>query len=804
MAALIEGPEVNLSLAKELGLLEEEYNRILDILGRTPTYTELGIFSVMWSEHCSYKNSILEIKKLPRSGGKLLVKAGEENAGLVDIGDGLAVAFKIESHNHPSAVEPYQGAATGVGGILRDIFTMGARPIAALNSLRFGEITTPLNPPFVKGGTETPSVPPLGKGGTSDGAKDATSLSDGGVNRTKYLFKNVVKGIGDYGNCFGVPTVSGEIYFEECYRDNPLVNAMAVGIVKHDQMARAAAKGEGNPVFIVGSSTGRDGIHGATFASEEISEKSESKRPSVQVGDPFTEKLLLEASLELIRSGVVVGMQDMGAAGITCSTSEMSARGKSGVEIDLDLVPVREENMSAYEIMLSESQERMLVVIERGKEHIAKEIFEKWDLNCVQIGKVINEDKVRVRYKGELVADTPADVLVLGGGAPVYVRESKEPEYIKQVHAFDFTSLPEPDNYNDVLLKILASPNITNKNWVYEQYDTQVRTNTVILPGGDGSIVRIKGTNKALSMKTDCNARYVYLNPYKGGAIAVCESARNVACTGAEPLAITNCLNFGNPYKPEVYHMFREAVRGIGDACRVLGTPVTGGNVSFYNESPDYAVYPTPVIGMVGLIEYIEHATTSFFKNEGDIVAVIGIPLLAPKLRQAGLHPPLEGGKLGDGVGGSEYLNVIHNKVTGDAPDIDLEHEKRLIKATLELINIKLINSAHDISDGGLAAALSECCIMNKNKPIGCEIKFAYSNRKDFELFNESQGRIIISLNEKNVESCQNICRKHTIGFETIGKVGGNSIKINEDINLNLELVSDSYYNSIGKIMESD
>ncbi len=767
----MQDPIVNLELAKELGLQEDEYNLIIKILGRIPTYTELGIYSVMWSEHCSYKNSILEIKKLPRSGGRLLVKAGEENAGLVDIGDGLAVAFKIESHNHPSAVEPYQGAATGVGGILRDIFTMGARPIAALNSLRFGEITNNHSPSI--GGTER--------------------SSGGSLAHTQYLFKNVVKGIGDYGNCFGVPTVSGEIYFDDSYKDNPLVNAMAVGIVKTDQVAKAIAKGEGNPVFIVGSSTGRDGIHGATFASEEISEKSESKRPSVQVGDPFTEKLLMEASLELIKSGTIVGMQDMGAAGITCSTSEMSAKGNAGMEINLDLVPVREEQMSAYEIMLSESQERMLVVIEKGKEKTALKIFEKWDLNCVEVGKVTNDGRLKVHYQGELVADVPAETLVLGGGAPVYVRESKEPEYLKKIKGFDFNSLKEPDDYNKVLLKLLSSPNIANKNWVYEQYDTQVRTNTVILPGGDASVMRIKENNKALSMKTDCNGRYVYLNPYKGGLIAVCESARNVVCTGAEPLAITNCLNFGNPYKPEVYHMFREAVRGIGDACRVLGTPVTGGNVSFYNESPDYAVYPTPVIGMMGLIEDIKHVTTSYFKNDGDLIAVIGIPL----------NPPLKGGSQSfDGIGGSEYLKLIHDKVTGDAPDIDPEFEKKLQQTLLDLIRKGFIKSAHDVSDGGLAVALAECCIMNRKKFTGCEVNFELNGRKDFELFNELQSRIIISFDEKSFIEIEKICKSNGIDVTIIGKAGGKSLKINKDINLSLEVLSDSYYNSIKQIME--
>lgn len=756
----MQDPIVNLELAKELGLMEDEYNLIIKILGRVPTYTELGIYSVMWSEHCSYKNSILEIKKLPRSGGRLLVQAGEENAGLVDIDDGLAVAFKIESHNHPSAVEPYQGAATGVGGILRDIFTMGARPIAALNSLRFGEINTPAS----------------SKNGDGNG-----------LARTQYLFKNVVKGIGDYGNCFGVPTVSGEIYFDDSYKDNPLVNAMAVGIVKTDQVAKAVAKGEGNPVFIVGSSTGRDGIHGATFASEEISEKSESKRPSVQVGDPFTEKLLLEASLELIKSGVVVGMQDMGAAGITCSTSEMSAKGNAGMEINLDLVPVREENMSAYEIMLSESQERMLVVIEKGKEKTALKIFGKWDLNCIEIGKVTNDGRLKVYYKGELAADVPAETLVLGGGAPVYIRESKEPEYLKKIKEFDFNLLKEPDNLNDVLLKILSSPNIANKNWVYEQYDTQVRTNTVILPGGDASVMRVKENNKALSMKTDCNGRYVYLNPYKGGQIAVFESARNVVCTGGEPLAITNCLNFGNPYKPEVYYMFRETVRGIGDACRVLETPVTGGNVSFYNESPDYAVYPTPVIGMMGIIEDIKYVTTSYFRDEGDLIAVIG-----------------KNPKGFDGIGGSEYLKLIHDKVAGDAPDIEPEFEKKLQLTLLVLIRKGLVKSAHDISEGGFAVALTECCVMGRKEQIGCEVNFEYTGRKDFDLFSEAQSRIIISFTEGSAKEIAKICKENNIGINIIGKAGGKSVKINNDINLSLEIAGDCYYNSIKKIMEGD
>ena len=770
-------PEVNLTLAKQFGLLEEEYDRILKILERKPTYTELGIFSVMWSEHCSYKNSILQLKKLPRSGGRLLVGAGEENAGLVDIGDGLAVAFKIESHNHPSAVEPYQGAATGVGGILRDIFTMGARPIAALNSLRFGKIDR-------------------------ESLNDNRESENGNRERSKFLFKNIVKGIGDYGNCFGVPTVSGEVYFEDCYQDNPLVNAMAVGIVKHNETATAAAGGAGNPVFIVGSSTGKDGIHGATFASEEISEESESKRPNVQVGDPFTEKLLLEATLEVIRAGVVVGIQDMGAAGITCSTTEMSAKGKCGMEIDLDLVPLRDKNMSAYEIMLSESQERMLVVIEKGKEKTAKDIFEKWDLNCVEIGTITKEERVKIFYKGKLEADVPPFDLVLGGGAPVYKREVSEPEYIKEKRNFNFDKIEEPTDLNEVLLRLLSSPNITNKKWVYEQYDTQVRTNTVILPGGDASVIRLKGTEKALSMKVDCNGRYVYLNPYKGGMIAVCESARNVVCTGARPLAITNCLNYGNPYNPEVYYQFTEAIRGIGDACKILETPVTGGNVSFYNQSKDYAVYPTPVIGMLGLIEDVNKVMTSYFKKEGDAVIIFGnwnfeFGISDEESEKSQIR------NFKSQMGGSEYLNTIHGLTEGDAPDIDPAYEKRLQEFILRLIDESLINSAHDISDGGIAVAIAECCVMNPEAEIGCEIDFEYKGRKDFHLFAETQSTIIISADQGNLKKIFELAKEFQLQLKEIGETKGSRLKINLDIDLPLREVKEMYYNTIGNIMDS-
>jgi len=738
-------PEVTLELAIEHGLNEEEYKRILKILGRTPTFTELGIFSVMWSEHCSYKNSIAQLKTLPRSGGRLLVGAGEENAGLVDIGDGLAVAFKIESHNHPSAVEPYQGAATGVGGIMRDIFTMGARPIASLNSLRFG------------------------------------TLDDA---RTRYLFAGVVKGIGDYGNSFGVPTVAGEVYFDESYQLNPLVNAMAVGIVKTSSFASAVAKGEGNPVMIVGSSTGRDGIHGATFASEELSEKSESRRPSVQVGDPFTEKLLLEASLEIIRKGYLIGIQDMGAAGISCSTSEMSAKGNSGMKIDLDKVPLREEGMSAYEIMLSESQERMLCVVKKGYEDRVGEVFEKWDLHCEIIGEVINEDKLFINYKGKLEAELPPFDLVLGGGAPVYIREQKEPSYIKAKRKFDFLSLQEPKNIQETFLKIFSSPNIASKKWVYEQYDSMVRTNTIVGPGCDSAVIYVKGTNKALAMKTDCNARFVYLNPREGAKIAVAESARNIVCSGGIPLAITNCLNFGNPYKAEIYWQFTEAIAGMGEACRFFNTPVTGGNVSFYNESPDRAVYPTPTIGMIGLVEDLSYVTTSYFKNQGDLIYVLGEDK--------------------EELCGSEYLKVIHKKVEGDSPQLDLSAEKKLQDIVLELIRKKLINSAHDISEGGIVCALAECCIINEEKKLGAEITIPIKSRKDFSYFSESQSRIIVSISKDKKDEFEKVLQSTNQPFIHSGVIGGSNLLINDDIKISLDKLADLYFNTISRIMAGE
>ncbi|MDZ7756590.1 phosphoribosylformylglycinamidine synthase subunit PurL [Rhodohalobacter sp.] len=736
-------PEVTLDLAIEHGLNEEEYEMIKNFLGRTPTFTELGVYSVMWSEHCSYKNSILEIKKLPREGDQLLVDAGEENAGLVDIGDGLACAFKIESHNHPSAVEPYQGAATGVGGIHRDIFTMGARPVASLNSLRFGSMENP---------------------------------------RVRYLLDGVVRGISDYGNSFGIPTVGGEIYFDEAYEGNPLVNAMSVGIVKHGETASAIAHGIGNPVLIVGASTGRDGIHGATFASEEISEESEAKRPSVQVGDPFTEKLLLEASLEALKTGAVVGLQDMGAAGITSSSSEMTARGGEGMTLDLDKVPMREEGMTAYELLLSESQERMLVVAEKGREQEIIDVFEKWDLNAVVIGEVVEGNKLTYIKDGEVKAEIPADSLVLGGGAPQYERERKKPAYIDEVQNFDFSTIKHPEDVNESLLKVLASPNVASKRWVHEQYDTTVRTNTVNAPGAsDSGVIRIKGTKKGLAVKTDCNGRYVYLNPRKGGQIAVAESARNVVCSGAKPMAITNCLNFGNPYKPEVYWTFSEALGGMGDACRALNTPVTGGNVSLYNENPKGAIFPTPVIGMLGLIEDVDnHTMTPQFKKEGDVIYYLGADR--------------------KGLGGSEYINTVHGLTTGDAPELDLDMEVKLQQSVLNLIHNKTVNAAHDVSDGGLSITLAEMAI---HSGLGADVSLKKMSGELYELlFSEAQSGIVVTVSKEKVSELEKAMTDSGVPYHVLGTVSGETLTINQSVNLPVAKLTEVYESTIPNAME--
>ena len=736
-------PKVNIQLARQHGLSNREYGRIKKILGRTPTYTELGIYSVMWSEHCSYKNSIRLLKTLPRSGGRLLVGAGEENAGAVDIGEGLAVVFKIESHNHPSAVEPYQGAATGVGGILRDIFTMGARPIASLDSLRFG---------------------PLSKG------------------RNRYLLDGVVRGIGEYGNCFGVPTVGGEIYFEESYSANPLINAMAVGITKIDKMASAIALGKGCEVLIVGSSTGRDGIHGATFASEELSEESESRRPAVQIGDPFTEKLLLEATLEIIEEDLIVGIQDMGAAGIICSSSEMSAKGKSGMEIQLSNVPVREEGMIPYEIMLSESQERMLVVARKGKVERIREIFKKWGLHSSTIGKVIDKDRLTVRMGDKVYADVPPESLVLGGGAPVYTRKKQKPKFIDKLNK-SLPGIPEPDNYNDTLIKLLASPNICSKRWVYEQYDFQVRTNTVISPGGDAAVLRIRKTDKAISVSTDCNGRFCYINPYLGAQMAVAESARNVVCTGAVPVAITNCLNFGNPYDPEVFWYFSECIRGMRKACKALDTPVTGGNVSFYNESAESAVYPTPVIGMLGIIDNLSNITTSYFKDSEDIIMLAG-----------GIR---------DEIGGSEYLKTLHNRISGPLPNINLSLEKKLHSFIQEAISDGFVKSAHDISDGGLAVTLVESCINRPEMPIGCDIDIVDSHRLDKILFSEAPSRIVISCNPDSVEEIERLAFRYKTPLQIIGTVCGDEVLINDEISITTNQLKKTYEDALPNLMQT-
>ncbi len=747
-------PKITKKLISDHGLSQEEYQKICQILGRKPNFTELGIFSVMWSEHCAYKNSLAVLKKLPREGKKLVVKTGEENAGAVDLGNNLAVVFKIESHNHPSAVEPYQGAATGVGGIMRDIFTMGARPIACLNSLRFGELKHP---------------------------------------QARYLMDGVIRGIGDYGNCFGVPTVGGEIYFEDCYLSNPLVNAMAVGLVKKNRMAFARASGKGNPVLIVGSSTGRDGIHGATFASEEISKKSESKRPSVQIGDPFTEKLLLEATLEAIESGYVVGIQDMGAAGLTCSSSEMSAKGNCGMEIDAALVPLREENMTPYEIMLSESQERMLVVAKKDKVKEVQKIFAKWDLNSKIIGNVTDDGILRVKKNGKVVAEIPAKALVVGGGAPVYQREKQRPKYLDKIQKFKLSEIPEPENYNEVLLKLISSPNIASKIWIYQQYDTSVRTNTVVKPGSDAAVLRIRNTNKALAVKTDGNSRYIYLDPYIGGQIAVAEAARNIVCSGGKPLGITNCLNFGNPYDKEIFWTFYEAVMGMGKACEVLETPVTGGNVSFYNEDTDQkrAVYPTVVVGMVGLIEDLKQITTPWFKKEGDLIVLLGKNKYAGGVSASG----------GAELGGSEYLKVIHNLVKGKPPQIDLNFEKRVQGTCLEAIRTGIIKSAHDCSDGGLATALAECCITNPDRIFGAKINLSDTIRTDALLFGETQSRIVLSLANDSLKKLEKIARNYKVPCEVIGEVTTDRLIINDRIDISSEQLKDMYYNSIGDLM---
>ncbi len=706
--------------AKDLGLLPEEYDRIKEILGRTPNFTELSIFSVMWSEHCSYKNSITWLKKLPKDGPRMLAKAGEENAGLVDLGDGIGCAFKIESHNHPSALEPYQGAATGVGGINRDIFTMGARPIAQLNSLRFGDLKN---------------------------------------DRTKWLIKGVVKGIGDYGNAFGIPTVGGELFFDECYQVNPLVNAFSAGIVKAGETVSATSYGVGNPVYIVGSSTGKDGIHGAAFASKNITEDSVNDLPAVQVGDPFQEKLLLEASLEVIKTGAVIGMQDMGAAGIICSNSEMSAKGEHGMIIDLDKVPTRQENMQPFEILLSESQERMLIVVEKGREAEVQAVFDKWDLNCVQIGEVTDTKRLVYYRHGEMVADVPADDLVLGGGAPVYQREYREPAYFAENKKFNIDQVQEPADLKAVADHLVSHPNIASKRWVTDQYDSMVGTSTMTTNQPcDAAVVAVKGTDKAIVLTLDCNSRYVYADPEVGCAIAVAEAARNITCAGGEPVAITNCLNFGNPYVPEVYWQFVGAIKGMTSACNKFETPVTGGNVSFYNQSSDEGpVFPTPTIGMLGVMDDLSTLTRSDFRNEGDLIYLIG--------------------ESKNDIAASQYLASFHQIAASPAPYFNLEKEYGMHQVIKQLIKEKLLVSAHDVADGGLYIALLESSLPNK---LGFEIETDAEIRKDAFLFGEAQGRVVVSVKPENQEALVELMATSETEFSFLGTVTSGNLQVDD------------------------
>jgi phosphoribosylformylglycinamidine synthase len=710
--------EITVKTAEQLRLTAEEFELIKQKLGRTPNFNELCAFSGMWSEHCSYKNSITWLKTLPREGGRMLVKAGEENAGLMDIGDGLGVVFKIESHNHPSAIEPFQGAATGVGGIHRDIFTMGARPIAALNSLRFGNLEE---------------------------------------DKTQHLLSGVVHGIGHYGNCFGVPTVGGEIYFDECYHTNPLVNAMSVGIVKAGETVSATAKGKGNPVMFVGSATGKDGIGGASFASADITAESAQDLPAVQVGDPFQEKKLLEACLEVIQTGAVVGMQDMGAAGIICSTSEMSAKGEVGMRIDLDKVPTRQKNMKAWELLLSESQERMLLVAEKGREEEVIKIFEKWDLPCSVIGEVTDDGILNFYMNNELEASLPAHELVLGGGAPQYEREFREPKYLDEIKKFDPDSIAVPADLKSMAEKLIGLPSIASKRWIYNQYDSMVCTNNASTNAPtDAPVVLVKGTTKGLAITTDCNSRYVFADPYKGAMIAVSEAARNIVCSGAQPLGVTNCLNFGNPYDPEVYYQFVQAIKGMGDACRKFDTPVTGGNVSFYNQNPDGPVYPTPTIGMVGLLENINEKMTLDFKEEGDVIYLLG--------------------RSTNDINSSQYLSKIHNVEFSPAPYFELEEEFSLQKKVAELINKKLIQSAHDVSEGGLFITL---CESGFNRELGFTVETKDHIREDAYLFGEGQSRVVVSVKADLIEKFENALGE--LPYERIGLVTSGEMLVNGD-----------------------
>jgi phosphoribosylformylglycinamidine synthase subunit PurL len=748
-------PAVTPDVVAEHGLIPEEFERIKKILGREPNFTELGIFSVMWSEHCSYKNSRKELKKFPTTGPNILVRAGEENAGVVDIGDGWAIAFKMESHNHPSAIEPFQGAATGVGGIIRDIFTMGARPEFCLNSLRFGPITASddVDPKYAKQ-----------------------------IAANRRLFTGVVSGIAHYGNCVGIPTIGGEIYFDESFEGNPLVNVFCLGVLRHEQLARGAARGVGNPVFYVGAETGRDGLAGAAFASRELTDQSREDRPAVQVGDPFKEKLLLEACLELLARGAVAGIQDMGAAGLTCSTCETASRAGSGIEIDLAKVPKREPGMTPYEILLSESQERMLIIAKHGKGNIVREVFEKWDVPCAEIGNVTDDGMMRIRNNGSLAAEIPAKSLA--EEAPLYSREAKAPT-VAGVHDHRIDSLPKTDNHQ-ALRRLLRDPTIASKNWVYRQYDHTVRTGTIVKPGSDAAVFFVRYANKILAATTDCNSLYCTLNPREGGKIAVAEAARNLTCSGARPLAVTDNLNFGNPYKPENFWHLREAVEGIAQACRAFGTPVTGGNVSLYNESPAGVVDPTATIGMVGLIDEERHITTQWFKNADDVVILVG--------------------QAGNELGGSQFLKVCHGRKQGPPPHVDLELEIKVQNAVRDLIREGLVKSAHDCSEGGLAVALTECC-PNPSGFLGVDVDLNFSDTATEILFNESQSRIVISVAADDAEKTMSILQERGVPCRQLGKVGGDELRIRiseETFRWPIVDLYDDWFNAIRLAVEGE
>ena len=733
-------------LVEEHGLSESEYEKILGILGREPTFTELGVFSAMWSEHCGYKNSKRLLRLLPTEAPWVIQGPGE-NAGVIDIGDGLALAFKIESHNHPSAVEPYQGAATGVGGILRDVFTMGARPIAILDSLRFGDL-------------------------------------DSG--RVRYLLAGVVKGVGDYGNCVGIPNIGGEVFFDRGYESNPIVNAMCLGLLKAEDLIKGEAEGVGNPLMTVGARTGRDGIHGATFASEELSDDSQASRPQVQVGDPFTEKLLLEASLELIKSGHITGIQDMGAAGITSSASEMAGRSGNGVEIDMKLVPVREPGMTPYEILLSESQERMLVVAKNGHEGAVRDILTKWELEAEKIGRVTDDGLFRVLEGDRVVAEIPS--LPLTDGCPTYEREGVESEEVRGLRTMDLTRFAEAESdQTEAFTKLMASPNIASKRWLYGQYDTTVRTGTVIRPGGDAGVVRLRGTRRAVAATTDCNGRYVYLNPRMGALGAVAEAARNLVCVGALPTAVTNNLNFGNPLKPHIYYQFREAVAGMSEACKLFETPVTGGNVSFYNETDGVAIYPTPVIGMVGVVEDIDHLTRHAFQHAGDTILLLGDNT--------------------DELGGSEYLYIMEGLVAGEPPSVDLFAERRLQHAVLAMIQSGLLHSAHDVSDGGLACALAESALGREDGPLGVDVTLHDTLPTVPLLFGEAQGRVIISCNARSLDDVLRLAKRHGVPCRSIGETvpAEDGFRITTRapaIEVDLEVLSELFFDTIPNLMD--